>query len=135
MHSKVFKLQPLDAMSAMFSFPCMFSQSFTFEFCLIPATLFSTNCLYFLSAVFIHVRTTHESVRYTSELMVVNCCNALLTVFINLLRISASKSSCLGMLWLVSGATLPLSLQQSFWRIWIHLYILHRGRYKLHTRS
>ena len=76
MHSKVFKLQPLDAMSAMFSFPCMFSQSFTFEFCLTPATLFSTNCLYFLSVVFIHVRTTHESVRYTSELMVVNCCNA-----------------------------------------------------------
>ena len=35
-----------------------------------------------------------------------NCCNALLTVFINLLRISAPKSSSLGMLWLVSGATL-----------------------------
>ena len=84
-----FKQQPLDAKLARFSFPWMYSQSFTFEFCLVSTTLFSTNCLYFLSVVFIHVRTTCESVKQTSELMVVNCCNALSTVFINLPRISA----------------------------------------------
>ena len=82
-----------DANLAMFTFPCMYSQSFMFKFWLISATLFSTNCLYFLSVVSIHVRTTCESVRSTSELMVTNCYNALLTDFINLLRISAPKKS------------------------------------------
>ena len=77
---------------------------------LISLTLFCTNCLHSLSMPLIQQSATSESLQQVIFLIGISHFRAPSTALTNLASMTAAKSSNLGIVWLLSGATLVLDV-------------------------
>jgi len=95
----------LDARSAGLSVPGTWAHTSVGKSYLISSTLWLTNCIHSLSFPLIQYRTLFESVQHWTRLITRHCSSVVLIRAVNRASISTARSSNLGMVCFLSGAT------------------------------